>query len=307
MQDSLELVEKKNAKWKYAVVSGLTVGATLSYIQDNPLVTNAQIQVTQIQRLAFQEQAETLNTSGNTVAALTKNDLQIKSEANIVDETSEVELITTGTVQNIEKETETISYTQPITYETEYKANSNMYKDESQVVQSGQNGVLEVVVYLESLNGEEVFRQTIAENVIQAPANEIIEYGTKEKVVAAQFTHPTKGIGYISSSYGTRWGTFHGGIDIAAGYGTPIYAAAAGKVTYSGYMGTYGYLVIIDHGNGYETYYAHASKLNCYVGQTVSQGEKIAEVGSTGDSSGNHVHFEIRQNGNRIDPYSYIY
>lgn len=121
------------------------------------------------------------------------------------------------------------------------------------------------------------------------------------------FIHPLKGAGRVSSTYGPRWGTFHKGIDYAAPAGTPVYASAAGKVIYSGYnSGGYGKLVIIEHSNGYQTYYAHNSSLYVNVGETVSQGEHIAAVGSTGDSTGNHLHFEIRKNGSPVNPANYL-
>ena len=121
------------------------------------------------------------------------------------------------------------------------------------------------------------------------------------------FIHPLKGAGRVSSTYGSRWGSFHKGIDYAAPAGTPIYASAAGKVIYSGYnSGGYGNLVIIEHSNGYQTYYAHNSSLYVNVGQSVSQGQHIAGVGTTGDSTGNHLHFEIRKNGTPVNPSQYV-
>lgn len=99
----------------------------------------------------------------------------------------------------------------------------------------------------------------------------------------------------------------HKGIDIGAAGGTPIYAAAGGTITYSGWESGYGYLVIIDHGNGVETYYGHCSKLYVSKGQQVNAGDKIAAVGSTGNSTGNHLHFEIRLNGEQVNPQKYVY
>lgn len=99
----------------------------------------------------------------------------------------------------------------------------------------------------------------------------------------------------------------HKGIDIAATRGTPILATAAGKVTFAGWSSGYGYLVKIDHGNGVETYYGHCSKLYVSAGDTVEAGEEIAAVGSTGNSTGNHLHFEIRLNGNQVNPESFVY
>ena len=122
-----------------------------------------------------------------------------------------------------------------------------------------------------------------------------------------RYSHPLKGAGTISSGYGSRWGSFHKGLDFAAPAGTPIYAADSGKVIYSGYnSGGYGNLVIVEHDNGDQTYYAHCSKLYVSVGSYVSKGQHIAGVGTTGDSTGNHLHFEIRKNGNPVNPSNYL-
>lgn len=111
----------------------------------------------------------------------------------------------------------------------------------------------------------------------------------------------------ISSRFGQRWGRLHAGLDFAAPTGTEVYASAAGTVTFSGWnSGGYGYLVIISHGNGVQTYYGHNSALACTVGQTVSQGQLIAKVGNTGRSYGAHCHFEIRVDGVPYNPELYL-
>lgn len=112
--------------------------------------------------------------------------------------------------------------------------------------------------------------------------------------------------GRISSRFGPRWGRMHQGLDIAVPIGTPVRAAAAGTVTYSGSMGGYGNLVIIDHGNRVETRYAHNSRLVVRVGQRVKRGEIIAYSGNTGNSTGPHLHFEIRYRGTAVDPEKYL-
>lgn len=111
---------------------------------------------------------------------------------------------------------------------------------------------------------------------------------------------------YISSPYGWRWGTIHTGTDIAGRSGDPIYAYKSGIVTYSGWANSYGYIVKINHGGGISTWYAHNSKLLVKAGQNVSQGETIALMGSTGFSTGPHLHFEVRINGVHVNSYPYI-
>jgi murein DD-endopeptidase MepM/ murein hydrolase activator NlpD len=112
--------------------------------------------------------------------------------------------------------------------------------------------------------------------------------------------------GPVVSPFGMRWGRMHEGIDIAAGSGTPIAAAAAGTVISAGYMGGYGNLVVIDHGGGLATAYAHLSGYAAGYGQSVSQGQVIGYVGCTGHCYGPHLHFEVRVNGAAVDPLGYL-
>ncbi|MBR1883694.1 MAG: M23 family metallopeptidase [Clostridia bacterium] len=111
---------------------------------------------------------------------------------------------------------------------------------------------------------------------------------------------------YISSPFGYRWGSLHTGMDIAGRGGDPIYAYKDGLVTFSGWGGAYGYMLKIDHGNGVATWYAHCSALYVSAGTTVKMGQTIAAEGTTGNSTGNHLHFEIRINGVAVDPYPYF-
>ena len=113
--------------------------------------------------------------------------------------------------------------------------------------------------------------------------------------------------GTITSRFGRRSGGIHTGLDIANSSGTPIKAVAGGTVIYSGYKGSYGRMIVIDHGNGVQTYYAHCSKLYVSSGTYVNQGQLIAAVGSTGNSSGPHLHLEIRVNGVAKNPQNYLY
>jgi murein DD-endopeptidase MepM/ murein hydrolase activator NlpD len=120
---------------------------------------------------------------------------------------------------------------------------------------------------------------------------------------ASGFIWPVNGV--VTSGFGWRWGRMHEGIDIAAPSGTSIRAAAAGTVIFAGWMGGYGNLVIIDHGNGLATAYGHQSAI--YVGGgSVAQGTVIGAVGSTGNSTGPHLHFEVRVNGSPVDPMGYL-
>ena len=121
---------------------------------------------------------------------------------------------------------------------------------------------------------------------------------------ASGFVWPVQGI--LTSSFGWRWGRMHEGIDIAVGSGTPVVASAAGTVIVAGWMGGYGNLVVVDHGNGIATAYGHNTSVAVGVGQSVAQGQVIAYSGNTGNSTGPHVHFEVRVNGGAVDPLGYL-
>ncbi len=112
--------------------------------------------------------------------------------------------------------------------------------------------------------------------------------------------------GPVTSGFGMRWGRMHEGIDIAVAEGTPVHAAAAGTVIYAAWMSGYGNLVVVDHGNGLSTAYAHNSSLAVSVGQAVAAGEVVSYSGNTGNSTGPHVHFEVRVGGGAVDPLGYL-
>lgn len=161
---------------------------------------------------------------------------------------------------------------------------------------------------------------TVAETVEVASAidvaseeiNVVIE--EQEKIKSATLDGVYFAVKPVSGTITSRYGAnesirdhTHKGLDIAAPYGTKIVAAAKGTVTYSGWMSGYGYLIIITHENGITTYYGHCSKLYASVGDEVEAGDSIAAVGSTGNSTGNHLHFEIRKNGVQVNPQTYVY
>ena len=112
--------------------------------------------------------------------------------------------------------------------------------------------------------------------------------------------------GPVTSGFGYRWGSLHSGIDIGAGYGAPISAAMGGTVILAGYNGGYGNCVVIDHGGGFSTLYGHMSSIEASEGESVDAGDLIGEVGSTGNSTGPHLHFETRVGGDAENPMSYL-
>ena len=123
-------------------------------------------------------------------------------------------------------------------------------------------------------------------------------------VSSSGWTWPTSGT--VTSGFGYRWGRMHEGLDIGAPSGTPIYAATSGVVSYAGVMGGYGNFVMIDHGGGVTTAYAHQTTILVSSGTTVSAGQQIGTVGSTGNSTGPHLHFEVRVGGSPQDPMGYL-
>ena len=204
-------------------------------------------------------------------------------------------------------------YVEDVMYDIEYTDTAYLYQGDYQVTSKGEYGAADVVANVTYVNGEETARTVLSSVTLKEPVTEQQLRGTKERptwLPTGTFRWPTSG--RITSTFGGRsspggiGSTNHKGIDIANGYGTAIYAADGGTVTYAGWMGGYGYLVQISHGNGYVTYYGHNSSLLVSVGQHVYKGQQIARMGSTGNSTGNHCHFEIRYNGVAKNPLNYL-
>lgn len=156
------------------------------------------------------------------------------------------------------------------------------------------------------INSVEVAKTTISKAVNNETKTQDSVIGEVQGIKIA--VKPISGI--ITSRYGVSSSirrSTHTGLDIAASSGTPIKVIADGTVTFAKYSGSYGNLVKVSHGNGVETWYAHTSKMYVTVGQEVKAGDVIAAVGSTGNSTGAHLHLEIRINGNHVNPQNYIY
>ncbi|WAA12277.1 peptidoglycan DD-metalloendopeptidase family protein [Fervidibacillus halotolerans] len=194
-----------------------------------------------------------------------------------------------------------------IDYDVEYVKDDRMYKGDTKVVQKGKEGEKAVKYYVQLVNGKEVRKEVQEEKVLKEPVTKVVHKGTK--VVPSRGTGtlawPTNG-GYISSYVGYRWGSFHKGIDIARPSNYTIKAADNGTVVFAGWDGGYGNKIVIDHNNGMRTVYAHLSSISVSVGQTVEKGRKIGVMGSTGYSTGTHLHFEVYKNGVLQNPLSYL-
>lgn len=198
-------------------------------------------------------------------------------------------------------------YRAAVPYKTIQTKDNTMYKGSVETVTEGVTGESVICDEVTYINGEETERRTISEKTVTEPVDEKVLIGTLEPPAGygtGSFDSPIKG--RFTSGYGQRWGRLHGGVDLAAATGTQIKAADNGTVSFVGESGSYGLLVKIDHGNGYVTYYAHCSGFLVNEGDAVQKGEPIALVGSTGNSTGPHCHFEIRYNDEQLDPTEFI-
>ena len=219
------------------------------------------------------------------------------------------------------------TYTEVIPYETKILQNNRHYVGEKHISVRGVNGSQEVTAEIELTDGVETGRTVLKATVLKMPVTRKVQVGTRrgsrtgkyvngDGVATGSYTWPAPGMRTITSYFGRRWGTVHQGLDIS-GYnakGKPIVAADGGRVyavnstsTWgTGIFAGYGYAVIIDHGNGVKTLYAHCSKIAVKAGQKVTKGQTIAYIGSTGYSTGAHLHFEVRVNNRRVDPLPYL-
>lgn len=189
-----------------------------------------------------------------------------------------------------------------------------MLRGDSQVLVEGSEGLRRVTQTVVTVNGEESARITVSNVTLSQPVDRVVKVGTAISIASAKEQLLAENSGFIcpvpagkftiSAYYGD--GRNHKGLDFAAKKGTSIFAVAEGTVTFSGWNGGYGYLVVIDHGNGYVTKYGHASKLLVSKGERVVAGQVIAEVGTTGNSTGNHLHFEVLINGVNYNPAPFV-
>ncbi len=192
-------------------------------------------------------------------------------------------------------------------YETVKKDSEDLYIGETKVSEKGQRGEKAVSYAVREVNGERVGRSETREKILDEPVDKIILEGDKELpgVGTGEFTWPADD-GYVSSKKGQRWGRAHKGIDIARPETLDIVAADHGTVTKAGTAGTFGNRVVVDHKNGYETIYAHLSSIDVQVGDKVSPHTKLGNMGTTGRSTGIHLHFELSYEGQDRDPLDYV-
>ena len=250
--------------------------------------------------LTFRELCD-LNTNFKGAALTETSNIQAGDELIVTKQEAMLEI----RITKIETWQEEIPYTTETTKSSEYTVGTK------KTTQTGENGIRSVTAQrVYNTDGVQLSQQILETTVIKEPVTEQIVVGTKKVTSSTsyitgsgQFIWPVPGYRNCSRWYGGS----HKGVDICAAAGTPIYASAGGTVTKAGYNRAgagngYGNSIIISHGNGYTTLYAHCLSLVVHAGQSVKQGQLIGYVGSTGRSSGNHCHFEIRRNGSYIAP-----
>lgn len=255
-------------------------------------------------------------TSDNPCAVFTTLDVEPTYELKL----SNRNLTDEEEVLNILSQNATTTYrVYAITINNETKTYVNTLEEAESIVEEMKNEYSEDVAtigiseqYTQNLEEVGTVELAVARASVNTDLEEIQE--EQEKIEQSTFHGVYFSVRPIEGRITSRYGAVesirdhtHAGIDIAAPRGTDIKAAADGTVSYSGWMSGYGYLIIIDHANGVESYYGHCSKLYADVGDEVTAGDVIAAVGSTGNSTGNHLHFEIRLNGSTINPESYIF
>jgi len=223
--------------------------------------------------------------------------LQIGQEINVTVQQPLIEITVSREVYEL----------QPIAYETTTEKTDTLNKGETEVKQEGQDGESTVHYTVTQQNGEQTAQHIISESVTKEAVAEIVLEGTKTPSVGTgNLVWPTVG-GYVSSEQGPRWGKHHKGIDIARPSNRTIKAADNGVVVEAGYNnGGYGNKVVINHNNGMKTVYAHLNSISVNVGDVVEAGSAIGVMGSTGNSTGVHLHFEVYKNGSLMNPLDYL-
>lgn len=195
-----------------------------------------------------------------------------------------------------------------ILYRVQERVDDSLYWGERKLVQRGKPGEREVVYNVTLENGVETGRKILRQQIITEPVPQVIAKGSRKLLAFrggnSRLAYPT--VGSITSPFGNRHGSMHRGVDIGASYGSPVVAAEAGTVLRAGYRGGYGLCIDISHGSGVVTRYAHLSSTAVRPGQRVERGQFIGRAGSTGNSTGPHLHFEVLVNGVNKNPALFI-
>ncbi len=222
---------------------------------------------------------------------------------------SSVRLSTASPMVTVVVVKETVK-TAALPFQVETKTNSSLLRGTTKTITEGQYGAEEVTLKVIETNGCQTSQERISSVTTVEPVNKVVAKGTK-MTVASRGSGNGGTVGWplsgnITSRFGSRSLGYHTGIDINGETGDTIVAAESGKVIYAAYNGSYGNIVKIDHGDGLQTWYAHCNSFYVSSGDSVSKGQAIATVGSTGRSTGSHLHFEVRINGAAYNPLNYL-
>ena len=271
-----------------------TVSEAVSYMQnlssegENTVMDDAALSANTLNAENF---SNALRTSSGNEGLITA--LNFRQDDFSVGEVTSKPALTIKTVKEV-------AYEEDIPFSVTYRDDPTEYMGATKDVSEGVNGKRKVTALISYVNGKEQSREILTQETITEPVNKVVARGTKALPPAessGRFLLPVTG--RVTEIWGSSSHSGGCAVDIANRTGTPIYASDSGVVTKASYYGTYGNCVIIDHGNGYKTLYAHMSKFNTSVGKQVSQGQVIGYVGNTGMSTGSHLHFEIRYNNVR--------
>lgn len=199
--------------------------------------------------------------------------------------------------------------TASISFSTVINWSDSLMKGQTQTKSKGENGSKIVQKQVTMINGIKTGEKVIKETIVEKPKDAVVIKGTKtdakDAISATAMAVPSRGA--ITSAFGQRWGRMHEGMDIAGKTGDPIYSALEGKVIYAGWESGYGLVIKLSHSGNIQTIYGHCSSIGVKIGQNIKKGEVIGKVGSTGNSTGPHLHFEVRINGKPENPAKYIY
>lgn len=189
-------------------------------------------------------------------------------------------------------------YEEPDRYVYDYQ----LFEGETVIVNQGSFGIVEKTILTDYYNGNEIKQTVLDEDIVLKACPKVIHIGARKR---PEYIIPVTN--YTMSSYfGARWGRNHNGIDLAVPVGTPVASSTSGEVVRAGWFDGYGNCIDVLHGEDILIRYGHLSAINVSVGQKISQGELIGLSGNTGNSTGPHLHFEIRENDIPVNPFSYI-
>ena len=276
VEEAYEIISKENEKQeKYTIDKGDTLSS---------IANELDIEINEIMELNPDINLDTL--------------LQVGQEIIITVPQPEISIISK----------EQITYIEKVPYEIEKINDENIYEGTTNVEEAGEEGEKQVTAVVSIINDQKTDVEVIDEEILIEPKKEIVKVGTKSlpsTVPTGSYSRPLSG-GSVSSPFGMRNGRLHTGVDFRTPTGTTIKASDGGTVIQAGWNGGYGYCITIDHGNGEKTLYAHLSKINVSVGQSVYKDQTIALSGNTGNSTGPHLHFEIIKNGTYVNPLDYL-